>query len=325
MRKGIRRTFLFSLLITSAAVSAQQIPDTSFLFPIRQAAYEPGRGPVVFIDQAHNNFHTRGGGFSPFSKLLEQDGYRVTSLDQTLSGIGILDDCRILVIANALNRANARDWVLPTPSAFSKDEIGIIAGWVKNGGSLFLIADHMPFAGAAAELGKAFGFEFLNGFAFTRERGSWPPSTFSAKDGTLQESPVTVGLKEYKKIDSVSTFTGSSFKAPEEAIPVLSFPGESFSLEPDTAWSFSSKTPKINLGGYCQGAIREYGKGKIAVFGEAAMFTAQLANGTVKFGFNSELAPQNAQFTLNLIHWLDGAVPVKPKAVNETGEKIKRQ
>jgi len=36
------------------------------------------------------------------------------------------------------------------------------------------------------------------------------------------------------------------------------------------------------------------------------MFTAQIANGTLKAGFNSELATQNAQFTLNLIHWLDG-------------------
>lgn len=26
----------------------------------------------------------------------------------------------------------------------------------------------------------------------------------------------------------------------------------------------------------------------------------------MKVGFNSEYAPQNAQFTLNLIHWLDG-------------------
>jgi hypothetical protein len=50
------------------------------------------------------------------------------------------------------------------------------------------------------------------------------------------------------------------------------------------------------------------GKGKVAVFGEAAMFTAQIANGTLKAGFNSELAPKNAQFTLNLIHWLHGSL-----------------
>ena len=46
------------------------------------------------------------------------------------------------------------------------------------------------------------------------------------------------------------------------------------------------------------------------------MFTAQIANGNFKVGINSESAPKNAQFTLNLIHWLDGVkeysgVPVK--------------
>ena len=293
-------------LALSASVSAQQVPDTSFTFPIDQPAYQHGKGPVIYIDQAHNNFHTRDGGFLPFSRMLEQDGYRVNRLDKTITGIDILKNCKILIIANALNAVNARYWILPTPSAFTIDEIAIIREWVKNGGSLFLIADHMPFAGAAYELGKAFGFEFLNGFAFTGERGSWPPSTFTADKGTLKESPVTAGLKKYEKVDSVSSFTGSSFKAPKEAVPVLCFIDGNYSLQPDTAWSFNSKTPRENLSGYYQGAVREYGKGKVAVFGEAAMFTAQLVNGTIKAGFNSELAPQNAQFTLNLIHWLDG-------------------
>jgi len=289
----------------SVSVSAQQVPDTSFTFPIKQTAYEQGKGPMIYIDQAHNNFHTKGGGFSPFSELLEQDGYQVAGLDKTLSEIDILKTCKILVIANALNTANAQDWVLPTPSAFTSEEIAIIRKWVKNGGSLFLIADHMPFAGAAYELGKAFGFEYLNGFAFTGVR-SWPPSVFSFKGKTLAESPVTVGPDNNGKVDSIATFTGSAFKAAKGSIPVLRFLDEHYSLQPDTAWSFNSKTPRENLSGYYQGAVRKYGKGKVAVFGEAAMFTAQIANRTLKAGFNSELAPNNAQFALNVIHWLDG-------------------
>lgn len=294
------------LLILSVSVSAQQVPDTSFTFPIKQTAYEQGKGPMVYIDQAHNNFHTKDGGFSPFSKLLKQDGYQVAGLDKTISDIDILQNCKILVIANALNVVNAEDWVLPTPSAFTSEEIAIIRTWVKNGGCLFLIADHMPFAGAAHELGKAFGFEYLNGFAFTGERGTWPPSVFSIHNGTLKESPVTVGLKDYEKVDSISTFTGSAFKAPKGSVPVLCFIDEHYSFQPDTAWSFNSNTQKQSLAGYCQGALNKTGKGRVAVFGEAAMFTAQIANGTLKAGFNSELAPNNAQFALNLIHWLDG-------------------
>jgi len=283
----------------------QQVPDTAYEFAIYQAAYQKGEGSVVFIDETHNNFHTKNGGFSAFSKLLGQDGYQVQSLSARINNENVLKNCKILVIANALDSSNADKWVLPTPSAFSDEEIRIIRQWVQNGGCLLLIADHMPFAGAACMLGKAFGFEFLNGFARTRER-AWPPSVFSLKEGTLRDSPVTRGLRDYEKIDSVVTFTGSAFKTPEGSIHVLRFMNEHYSLQPDTAWSFNKNTSIQKLEGFYQGALLICGHGKVAVFGEAAMFTAQIANGNFKVGMNSESAPQNAQFTLNLIHWLDG-------------------
>jgi hypothetical protein len=37
--------------------------------------------------------------------------------------------------------------------------------FVERGGALLLIADHMPMAGAASDLGLAFGVHFENGFA----------------------------------------------------------------------------------------------------------------------------------------------------------------
>jgi hypothetical protein len=284
---------------------AQQAPDTVFRFSNPDPSYPPGSGPVVLIDQAHHNFHTKDGGFFAFSRLLEQDGYRVQSLSTAVTGPKAIENCRILVIANALDASNAGNWILPTPSAFTPGEIELIREWVKAGGRLLLIADHMPFAGAATDLGKAFGFEYLNGFAFTAER-SWPPSRFVRTDGTLAESPVTNGQNPSDRIDQVVTFTGSAFKAPEGAIPVLEFMPEHWSLQPDTAWRFSERTQKQPLGGYCQGALLEYGNGKVAVFGEAAMFTAQIVNGQRAVGFNSPDAPQNARFILNLIRWMDG-------------------
>jgi len=295
----------YCIFWSATEIMAQQFPDTVFVYSIRQPAYQKDKGPLIFIDKAHHNFHTQEGGYAPFSKLLVQDGYRVLSLDKPVLSENVLKGCKILVIANALDSVNTEDWILPTPSAFSKQEIEILNKWVTNGGRLFLIADHMPFAGAACDLGKAFGFEFINGFAFTGS-GTWPPSVFSVKNNTLLKSPIISGIKDYEKIDSIASFTGSAFKAPKEAIPVLKFLSGNYSLQPDTAWRFNSKTLKLDLGDYCQGAILKYGKGKVAVFGEAAMFTAQLANGNFKVGMNSEAAPQNAQFLLNLIHWLDG-------------------
>jgi carotenoid cleavage dioxygenase-like enzyme len=91
-----------------------------------------------------------------------------------------LKGIRILVIANALNKINIENWYIPTPSAFTVKEIETVRKWVKEGGSLFLIADHMPMGGAAAELAAAFGFHFTNGFAAdTARRGN---DYFTRKD-----------------------------------------------------------------------------------------------------------------------------------------------
>ncbi|MFC2101589.1 DUF4350 domain-containing protein [Bacteroidota bacterium] len=302
MKRYLPLTILAFLFCGS--IQGQQVPDTGFTYPIPHPAYQKESGPVIFIDEAHLNMHTRNGGFLPFTRLLEHDGYTVKSLSERLTSKQSLTNCKILVIVNAIHPSNEEEWALPALSAFTPEEIETVKQWVFQGGRLFLIADHMPFAGAAYEMGKAFGFDFLNGFAYTRQR-SWPPSLFKRSDNTLLESPVTAGMSKQEKIDSVASFTGSAFQAPENSIPVLRFIEGNYSLQPDTAWQFSADTPKQDLAGYCQGAILNYGKGKVAVFGEAAMFTAQIANGTLKAGFNSEVAPQNAQFALNLVHWLD--------------------
>jgi hypothetical protein len=309
MKSRLFFTFVAMFLLGASPGNgrAQQVPDTAFRFSNPDPSYPAGTGPVVLIDRAHHNFHTKDGGFFAFARLLEQDGYRVQNLSLPVTGPNVLDNCRILVIANALHASNVQHWVLPTPSAFTAGEIEAIRQWVKAGGRLLLIADHMPFAGAASDLGMAFGFEFLNGFAFTAER-SWPPSRFTIADHTLAPSPVTTAVKENRKVDQVATFTGSALKAPTGATPVLQFLPEHWSLQPDTAWRFSARTPKIMLGGYCQGALLEYGKGRVAVFGEAAMFTAQIVNGQTPVGFNSPDAPQNARFILNLIGWMDANI-----------------
>lgn len=50
-----------------------------------------------------------------------------------------------------------------------------------------------------------------------------------------------------------------------------------------------------------------FGKGRVAVFGEAAMFSAQLAGPNKDpMGMNDPIASRNPQFLLNLMHWLSG-------------------
>ncbi len=303
IRPFIRGCFMIlSLLATNCVLFAQQTPDTSFTFEIQNPAYHPEKGPMVLIDEAHCNFHTKESGFYSFAKLLKQDGYRVGKLQDKVTNPKNLASCRILVIANALHPSDTIDITSTNQSAFTETEIDLIKNWVESGGRLLLIADHMPFAGAANELAQAFGFSFLNGFAYTRDRG-WPPSLFTLKQGNLKRSPITTEASQ--PVDTVATFTGSAFSIPEAAIPVLAFSHDDYALMPDTAWHFNKNTPSVKLDGYCQGAIMDFGLGKIAVFGEAAMFTAQIVNGNIPAGINSPGAPQNARFVLNLFRWLD--------------------
>ena len=72
--------------------------------------------------------------------------------------------------------------------------------------------------------------------------------------------------------------------------------------------STANTAPKTDdCGGYLQGATVERGTGKVAVFGEAGMFTAQIAaDMRSQMGFNNVLAGNNQQFVLNTLHWLDG-------------------
>mgnify|MGYP003676064580 CR=1 FL=1 len=298
------KNLLFVLIgILPLTLFAQQEPDMSFEFSIEDPAYQKEAGPLLCIDSAHNNFHTLEGGFAPFARVMKEDGYNLINVDYSLDVVEQLKACDVFIIVNPLHKSNVRNWVLPNPSAFSELEIANLNKWVEEGGSLFLIADHMPFAGAAYDLGNSFGFRFRNGFA-TLAKDVNQPDMFTLENGRLLESPISG-----RKITTVTTFTGSAFTYPEKAIPVLVFKRGDYSLEPEVAWQFNEDTKTVALGNYTQGAIMEYGAGKIAVFGEAAMFTAQkiqTPQGEFKVGLNNtDLAPQNLSFLLNLMHWLD--------------------
>lgn len=299
--------FLWAL---SGAALAQQVPDLAYSPPLPRPAYAPGAGPRVGIDEAHHNFHTADDRYGPFARLLRQDGYRVEGFGSPLSTES-LRSADVLVIANALNERNLQDWSLPTPSAFTRDEIAAVRAWVDGGGSLFLIADHMPFPGAASDLAAAFGVTFSNGYA---RAGHWSPATqdmFDRQTG-LGESAVTGGRCADEQVTRVATFTGSAFTIPKGAIPVLMFGAHSVSLETRQAPGITADAPEIPIEGWCQGAVLEVGEGRVAVFGEAAMFSAQLAGPQqMPIGMNSPEASQNHQLLLNVMHWLTraGEVP----------------
>lgn len=291
-------TLLYLLYFTATSLLAQQIPDTSRFFTIETPRYAAGQGPAVMIDAAHNNFHTLDGRYRAFGNILEADGYRLLSNEQPFTEES-LKHCNILVISNPLHASNQGNWQLPTPSAFAPGEITAVEQWVAGGGRLFLIADHMPFAGAAADLGRAFGFEFLNSFAMDNRQRQI--EYFTRQQGLLHGGPITEGL------DSIVTFTGSAFLIPTAATPLISLDEHYTVLMPEQAWNFTDDTPFVKGDGFYQLACRTYGRGKVMVSGEAAMFSAQLAGPNQSpMGLNNPAARRNVELLRNIAGWLAG-------------------
>lgn len=313
------------LLMATGSASAQQAADPKYRPPVPRPAYESGKGPRIDIDEAHYNFHTAEGRYKPFAELLRRDGYRVGSQRQQFSADS-LKGVDVLVISNALHKSNEESWAPPNLPAFTKDEIAAVHSWVEKGGSLFLIADHMPFPAAARELAKAFGVEFRNGYA---RAGHWKGGTDTFERGTgLKESIITRGRADDEKVTKVATFAGSAFKPPKGAIPVMEFGPKSIARERIAGEKGEFKIQEVSIEGWCQGAVMKVGKGRVAVFGEAAMFSAQQFPGAIwrfdlplgegrmfrmvlfgqqRFGMNAAEAKQNHQLLLNVMHWLSRA------------------
>lgn len=271
--------------------------------PIGKPAFSAGKGPVVQIDEAHANFHTIDGRYAPFAKLLGRDGYTVQGLAEPATQES-LSRGDIYVISNALAESDVKHWKLPIEPAFAASEVEAIHAWVENGGALFLVADHMPMPGAVEDLAASFGIFFVNGFLYDAEGESHLEFTRGAG---LAEHPITDGSSEGERIDSVRTFTGQAFRTAGKVEALMTVPEGSRVRLPIKAWDFKATTPSIRADGMLQGAVLRAGNGRVAVFGEAAMFSAQVQTRDGEphfFGMNSAEAEQNPQFLLNVMHWL---------------------
>ena len=284
----------------------------------QESANAPGQGPLVLLDRAHNNFFVyRPENRNALVDLLEGDGYQVRELDgpfdrESLAGV------QIVVVAMALSAQNVyhspaeipQAWRMPTPSAFSEDEIAVLSEWVEAGGSLLLVFEHMPLAGAAQDLAGAFGIEISNGFVVDgtsladldleitpqTDLGDWR-ATFTRVDGTLVAHPVTNGRQPSEQVDAVATFGGSAFRLPPGGEPLFTLAPAFVSLLAEVAWQFSDTTPHEPVGGWAQGGVLRAGQGRVAVFSDA--FILYLVGGV-----GSE--PDAPQLLRNVLHWLSG-------------------
>src|ERR1044071_4409641 len=214
--------WIFVVVVSWACVAeAQQSPDLEFNTAIENPAYKR-EGPRVIFDEAHHNFHTSDGRYKPFVDLLSNDGYRVIRNRQPFVKAR-LSGFKILVIANALG-AEEDDDEGAANSAFTDEEIAVVADWVKDGGDLLLIADHAPFGGAASALAQRFGVDVSKGYTFDPQNSAAGSPTlliFSRENKLLANHPIAEGRNENERIKLVQSFTGQSLKGPEGSIEIL--------------------------------------------------------------------------------------------------------
>jgi hypothetical protein len=314
------------LALTATVVSAQQVADSAFHLAELEPAFEPGMGPRACIDSGHHNFHTGDGRYLAFATLLRDDGYRVGQHAGLFSPES-LSECDIVVIANATAEANAEDWSYPHASVFSADEITALLSWVRAGGSLLLIVDHSPWPGANGDLGILLGAHMLDGYVGMEIFGEMDDDALHhtaqlfevsldqlcrnfGEPGELSDHVILRGRNPEEAITTVTTFTGHAFHPSSNMEPLLILSADAMGGAPlrmNLPDSQPEETPAFPVGGWLQGGAVHMGQGRAVVLGEAAMCTAQLAGPErVPMGMNNPLAPQNAQFCLNVVHWLSG-------------------
>lgn len=310
-----------ALAVAAAApvCAQQQMVDPEFRPTVASPVYAAETGPVVVIDEAHANFHRLEGQYAPFAALLRADGYRVAAGTRAFDAGG-LEGVEVLVIANAGAVPDQ-----PTPPAFTAAETAAVEAWVKNGGRLLLIADHTPFGAAAKGLGERFGVTMGTGYAFAlTDNGvtatlTYPPEAFD-------DHPIITGRSADERVASVTAFTGQSLQGPPGATVLL--PITVGAREAPDLPSLQAINDRLAAGESAETVLAElskpalpaqalafpYGEGRVVVLGEAGMLSAQLirfpeADGRPDRRFGMNVAPGNAQFGLNILHWLTDLLP----------------
>jgi hypothetical protein len=288
-----------ALLLSSPVGFTQQQADSAFDASVKNPAYTTTH-PRIRIDEAHLNFHTASGRYKPFADLLRNDGYDVAASKevftaQSLAGVDVM------VIANAgAAAANNADATKP---AFTPAECAAVREWVRGGGALLLIADHAPAGDAAAILGAEFGVNMSKGFTgdpLNYERVALDSSwiRYSRANRNLGEHPITNGRNADERINSVLSFTGQSLKGPKESTALLKLSAQAYNVDDPNN---PPKAKVTSAAGRVQALAMPFGKGRVVVFGEAAMLSAQNTN----FGMNYP-GTDNRQLVLNVAHWLTG-------------------
>lgn len=152
-----------------------------------------------------------------------------------------------------------------------------IRTWVAAGNSLLVIAVRDSLA-ATSNVAASFGVTFSDAVV--------KPATFRSMDGTLRAHAIVRGRHAKESVASLTTVVGQAIRVPATAEPVL-----------------------VASDGSVHGAVMHVELGRAAFFGDATLFTAQIAGPDRRLvGMNARGAEQSFHFVLNVMHWLSGVI-----------------
>lgn len=234
---------------------------------------EPKSGkPVLLFDLSHREVFSPDDegprGLFQARQVFERAGYEVRKNEESLTPEK-LKDANTVFIAGAM-------------SEFESDEISALKRFVENGGNL-LITVHVNFF--VQELLDEFGF-LITGSPVSESENTFHDNDkdFIAKD--FRKHPVSVG------IDSVAFMGAYGIKAKEDNAAEIVFTS-------DNAWvdlnENGTKDKDDFSGKLCLVAAKEFGKGKVVVVGDDAVFSNMLISSS-----------GNKQLLQNIAEWFIG-------------------
>ncbi len=293
------------LLFTFASYG-QMLNDSPFDADIAHPKYKSGQGPSILFDAGHFNFIVHMGLAKPLIDVATSDGYRVT-VDSLKFTKSYLSKYKMLVIFPAMPFTFGSKKQVTNEITFTNDELTALHDWVKAGGSLLMFDEHAPIDKSVTPLFNKFGIQLSIGIVAdsvhhntSLKMGSKESYLmFTRENGLLnKEHPITQGEQPNEQINNIMNYGGGGLTGGENYTNI-------FKLSPTAIVNKYSGSPASGTA-ISQALAGNFGKGKVAAFGDCNGFTAMyVMSGKTKFTAGMQVADYDwKQLALNTLHWL---------------------
>ena len=296
-------------LVLAATLASSAHADTEVQFPMRndpnfstkveKPNFETETGPLIVIDDVHNNCFITTGLILPLLELLKSDGYRIDFSGRQLD-LAALDQADIFLVITPMSSAYT-DFEENYTEAYSPEELEALERWVREGGSLIVFSEHFPFDIAVSGLLETFGISTSIGVTIDHDFSNESAGEIVFEGERLDKRhPIVAGKRSVTKVASY----GGSALSGDGYTNIMKLSDHSMNISRN--WMGVEGGP---LGrGNSQGLAGFYGDGRIAAFGDSNGFAAMIFEDDISkafVGMNDETYDWR-NLVLNAFDWLSG-------------------